>query len=69
MEAMAEIYERLDLPGYDAAAPTFERYLRSVRNFRKNDFRGNAADIEKVQQSWRPWLERWGYAGPESVGA
>jgi len=68
MEALATIYRTLDLPGFDRAAPTFAAYLDSVRSYRKNAFRGDAAAVEKVLAHWKPWIERHGYAVPRPAG-
>ncbi|GMG81270.1 sulfotransferase [Paralimibaculum aggregatum] len=65
MEALARIYEALELPGFAAAEPRFAAYLESVRSFRKNAFRGDRAAVEKVSAACAPWIERWGYGVPE----
>jgi len=67
MEALARIHEGLDLPGFDRAAPAFERYLSGVSSYAKNAFRGDRAAVDKVLAHWRPWIERHGYAVPEPV--
>jgi len=67
MEALARIYEALDLAGFDEAAPAFAAYLGEVKSYAKNAFRGDAAAVEKVQAACGPWIERYGYAVPEPM--
>ena len=59
--AVAYIYSSLELSGFDAARPAFERYLDSVRGFQKNAFRADAAAVSLVERRLGGWMERWGY--------
>ena len=67
MEALAEIYRSLDLPGFDAAAPAFRAYLDSLGTFPKNAFRGDADAVAKVSGHLAPWIAKWGYQAPEAA--
>ncbi|MEO1459404.1 MAG: sulfotransferase [Pseudomonadota bacterium] len=64
MEALAEIYAALDLPGFDHAAPAFRRHLDGVKTFQKNRFEMDPDVKRKVDAAWGPWLERWSYDAP-----
>lgn len=61
LEALGKIYDMLDLPGFEAAAPKFRGYLDSLGTFEKNSFRVDADAARKVSAHWQPWIERWGY--------
>ena len=63
--AIAQIYNALELPGFDAAQPTFAAYLSSVKSYQKNAFRGDAEAVDKVQSAWGHWLEKWQYGVPQ----
>lgn len=69
MAALERIYQTLELPGFDAAAPAFQAYLDQVKSFRKNAFRGDAEAVGKVLAHCGPWLDRWGYETPEPGAA
>jgi len=64
MRALQHVYAALELPGWTEAEPVFAAYLKSVKSYRKNAFRGDEAAIDAVSRRWAPWLERWGYAPP-----
>jgi len=67
MDALAAIYQGLDLPGYDAAAPAFRAYLGTVESFQKNAFRGDNAAIDKVAAACGHWIDKWGYRVPDAA--
>ncbi len=67
MEALERIYEGLALDGYAAARPAFAAYLERVKSFPKNAFRGDASAVEAVARHWGPWIDKWGYARPETA--
>ncbi|MEM6354187.1 MAG: sulfotransferase [Pseudomonadota bacterium] len=64
MDALAQIYDTLQLQGFDDAAPAFEAHLSEVRSFQKNRFPVDRAVSEKVAGALGPWFERWGYPLP-----
>jgi len=64
METVERIYSMLDLPGFEAAAPEFQRYMESVRTYRKNAFKGSAEALGLVDSHWRRYVEKWAYARP-----
>ncbi|MEO0400401.1 MAG: sulfotransferase [Pseudomonadota bacterium] len=64
MGAVAQIYEGLDLAGFDAAAPNFQAYLASVKSFQKNKFAYAPALAERVEDRFGYFIEKWGYRRP-----
>lgn len=67
MDALARIYDGLDLPDFATASPKFQAYLDTVKTFEKNNFRGDQAAIEKVSAHWGRWVEKWGYQVPQAA--
>ena len=65
--ALSQIYDTLELDGFEAARPAFERYLSTVQSFQKNAFRGDAQMVERVSNNWGRWIEKWHYAPPDLV--
>lgn len=71
LKTLSAIYRRLDLPNFDAAAPHFEDYLHSQRNYRKNHLPLTEDEQQTVARRWRDVFERLGYAvqyGPPGSG-
>ncbi|MEQ1932127.1 MAG: sulfotransferase [Parvularculaceae bacterium] len=64
LEALAEIYGALALPGFDSAKPAFERYLASVKTFEKNKFGYSDEAAAKVERRLGRFVEKWGYTRP-----
>jgi len=64
LDTLARIHAELDLPGWDSARPRIEAYLEQIRDYRRNRYALAPADIERVEQHWGEYLQRWGYARP-----
>lgn len=64
---LADIFERLDLPGWDATRPRVEAYLETISGYRKNAYTIPAEDIAKVDAHWGDFVRRWGYAPPRAA--
>lgn len=64
LAALERIYTQLDLPGFDAARPAFERYLASVSTFEKNRFDYSDEAAAKVEARLRRFIDKWGYERP-----
>ena len=66
MDTLRTIYDRLELPGFEASKPSFEAYLASVAKYEKNQFAPSEASARKVETRWAAFLEKWGYQRPGS---
>ncbi|MEM9784527.1 MAG: sulfotransferase, partial [Pseudomonadota bacterium] len=64
METLAAIYDRLALPGFDAARPGFETHLESVARYRRNSFAPEAALAARLDSAWGRWFDHFGYDRP-----
>lgn len=62
MATLAGIYDQIDLAGFNAAAPHFQRYLNSQRGYRKNHLSLSAVEKRRIGNWWRESFERLGYA-------
>lgn len=65
MEQLARIYQQLDLPDFDAAAPAFAAYLDTVKDYRKNRYGFDPDTVAKISARWAPFIQRWGYQPPD----
>jgi hypothetical protein len=61
MAMMAGIYDQLELPGFDAAAPRFRAYLESQRDYKKNVLPITAEEKAEVGRRWQSVFEKLGY--------
>jgi len=64
LATLGRIYERLELPGFEAVKPTFEAYLGGVRDYRKNRYGFSEELMDAVDRHWGRYVEAWGYARP-----
>ena len=64
MDALKKIYEQLGLPGYDASFVAFERYLTSVKTFKKNKFAYSDEAAAKVESRLKYFIDKWQYERP-----
>jgi hypothetical protein len=56
------LYERLDLPDFEAVRPALEDYVRSEAGYRKNEHPDLPAPLRsRIAQEWRRNFEEWGY--------
>lgn len=58
---LQRIYRGLALPGFDAAAPRFQAYLESQRNYRKNNLPLSEPERDAVARRWGDIFEQLGY--------
>ena len=62
MGTVRGIYEKLELSGFSAIEPAIDRYLGSLRSYRKNEHPPLPPGLrERIAQSWRRTFEEWGY--------
>jgi hypothetical protein len=61
---MREVYDSLELGGFDRALPHFERQARSMKRYRTNTYSHDPRLVAEIADRWRPFIERYGYAIP-----
>jgi hypothetical protein len=69
MAALEQIYNGLELDGFENAAPRFRAYLEGVKSFRKNAFQGDARAVGMVSDALGHWIGKWGYEAPAPAPA
>ncbi|MEL6222745.1 MAG: sulfotransferase [Cyanobacteria bacterium J06626_14] len=57
-----QIYQQLELDGFERAQPKFAQYLESRKRYQKNQYAFSQADAEKVYDHWKPFIDQWNYA-------
>ncbi|MFC2023717.1 sulfotransferase [Chloroflexota bacterium] len=61
LEQLRRVYDRLAIPSYDQAEPSFRAYLDSIRGYQKNPYEIGEVEIDRVNQSWGFVFEPWHY--------
>ncbi len=57
-----KIYQQLDLEGWENAQPQVRDYLESVKNYKRNRFKGLPLKLTyRIQQEWGFAFEAWDY--------
>lgn len=59
LPCLEEIYERLELPEFDAAKEKFATYVKAHANYQKNEYDLDGATRERVRQHWHDAICRW----------
>jgi len=64
LAVLERIYRTLGIEGFEEVRPTFEDYLGTVDNYRKNRYGFRQVDIDRVAHRWSRFIERWEYEPP-----
>jgi hypothetical protein len=61
LEVLTQLYQALDLGGFERALPEFEHYLAGLGAFEKNRFDFPPDSVEAVNEHWGFALDSFGY--------
>lgn len=62
LAVLAELYERLDLGGFDEQRARVESYLAGLASYTRNRYEPLAPEVrERVEQEWARCFDAWGY--------
>ena len=56
-----EIYQKLQIPGYDDSKSAIEKYLDSKKGYKKNKYKYEERTVQLVEKNWDFALNDWGY--------
>ena len=56
-----QIYDRLSLGDFNRVRPSMERYLATLRSFRKKEYLFDLQTTLTVERYWGEALRQWGY--------
>lgn len=57
-----DIYEKLRLPGFEAAKGNIEQYLGQKKGYKKNQYQYEDRTVQLVEEHWGMALKAWGYS-------
>ena len=59
---LERMYSELNLPGFENAFPHIDKYLSSVKNYKKNKFRNIRPEmVQRINKDWKFAFDEWGY--------
>lgn len=61
LEIVELIYDRLSLGDFQQVRPAMERYLATLRGYRKKHYEFDSRTIERVESHWGDALREWNY--------
>jgi hypothetical protein len=59
---LSRVYEALDLPGHEKAAPAFEAYVARQKDYRKNRLELTDDERRRIEERWAFAFEALGYS-------
>lgn len=59
------IYEKLDLPDFNSAQPSFEIYLETLKNYTQNNYQYDASKLDEIYKHWSFTIDKWAYDKPQ----
>jgi hypothetical protein len=62
MKEIGQIYEQLNLGGFEAARKPIERYVASLGDYRTNRYEPDAETRDQILTRWNWYAENYGYA-------
>lgn len=63
VEQIKQLYESLNLPGFEEMKPALQRYVDSIAGYHKNEYPNLPPELRSsIAHAWRRSFEEWGYA-------
>ena len=62
---MRQIYEQLELGGFERMAPAIGQYFRDHADYQTNRFELTPDQRNRVTRRWGPYIEKYGYGGKD----
>ncbi len=56
-----DIYQKLNLPGWDTSETAIKAYIESKRGYKKNTYEYTPRTIDLVNRHWSQAIDEWGY--------
>jgi hypothetical protein len=65
---MRQLYDKLNLGGFDAVLPRLQEYLHKNTGYQTNRYERSAEMCAEIARRWAPWIRHYGYAAHASNG-
>ena len=67
MGQLKEIYDELNLTGFEEARPYFEGYLKKMSSYKKNEHLLSKSLLDRIKKEWSFAMEEWHYELPDHI--
>lgn len=67
LENLKQIYEGLNLNGFETAAPHFRNYLETQKKFKKNKNKISQKLLNEILDKWGHYMHKYEYKTPENI--
>ena len=64
---LKEIYDFFGFEDFEKQQSNFERYLSSLKGYKKNKYTISKSELEKIEEKWGFTLKKWNYCLPENL--
>jgi hypothetical protein len=64
---LKNIYETLNVKGFDKALPLFQQYANSQSKYKKNSYKFSREKVDLIQKHWGFSMEQYSYGLPEGM--
>lgn len=61
LHMIKEIYESLELDGFEQASPHFSSYIQQMKSYKKNKHEVDSDLLRRIQTEWAFAFKEWGY--------
>ncbi len=67
MLILEELYQNLDIQGFKQERPNFEKYLKSVSQYKKNNHQINKDQLNELLTEWAFFMDALNYTVPKTI--
>ena len=64
LKQLKNIYQKLNIKGFEKAIPEFEKYLNSKKDYKTNVYKIDKKIIDNVKKNWNFTIKLWDYKPP-----
>lgn len=67
LATIKSIYDTLELPKFEVAAPNFKLYLNQTKHYKKNKHSIHKKDFDTIAKEWKFAFDNWNYKTSENI--
>ena len=64
---LEDIYQRLEIGGWQEAAPYFNEYLQNLGSYKRNVYRISRVELDRINKDWQFAFDEFGYEVPKDL--
>jgi len=67
LENLKKIYSSLTIPNWDQSLPHFEKYLKHLGDYKKNNYKITSIELDRIKEEWGFAFKHFGYNIPIDI--